>query len=466
MPLVRSLAARYAGAASRSRTSSRSGRSGSCSSIERFDTERGVQFTTYAVPTIVGEIQRHFRDRAWALHVPRRMKELSLRLDARHRERSRPTSDARRRSPSSPRRPGSRRTRSSRRSRPRTRTRRARSRSRSATTAAATRRCRTCSAPGRAGYEEVEDGALVEAGLGALDARERRIVELRFFDGLTQSEIAARIGISQMHVSRLLRRALDDDARPPRRDDRRDERAMSAARRHARHAREVGVPDPRAARAGRASPASVPMSERPRRPQARGDRGLRQRGPPRLRGRAAARCACATRSTSDAIEVDRRGRRQAAVARPDCRTTSASDDEPVESGMGLAIIRAVVDELAIDGRRPVAAARIVAHCTQSLLVRLSVSRRAVRRSSAIRLTSSTRSSEVSSKIRRAAVSGRTTRSSPPRLAHTPQEPDDRAERGRVEERDAAQVEDEDDGRGARVGGSARREGGSRRSGAS
>ena len=58
------------------------------------------------------------------------------------------------------------------------------------------------------GYEEVEDGVLVEAGMSALDARERLIVELRFFEGLTQSEIAARVGISQMHVSRLLRRAL------------------------------------------------------------------------------------------------------------------------------------------------------------------------------------------------------------------------------------------------------------------
>ena len=58
------------------------------------------------------------------------------------------------------------------------------------------------------GYEEVEDGALVEAGMAALDPRERLIVELRFFEGLTQSEIAARVGISQMHVSRLLRRAL------------------------------------------------------------------------------------------------------------------------------------------------------------------------------------------------------------------------------------------------------------------
>ena len=58
------------------------------------------------------------------------------------------------------------------------------------------------------GFDEVEDNALVVAGLQALDERERRIVELRFFDGLTQSEIAARVGISQMHVSRLLRRAL------------------------------------------------------------------------------------------------------------------------------------------------------------------------------------------------------------------------------------------------------------------
>jgi RNA polymerase sigma-B factor len=58
------------------------------------------------------------------------------------------------------------------------------------------------------GYDEVEDTALVEAGLSALDERERRIVEMRFFDGLTQSEIAAEIGISQMHVSRLLRQAL------------------------------------------------------------------------------------------------------------------------------------------------------------------------------------------------------------------------------------------------------------------
>ena len=58
------------------------------------------------------------------------------------------------------------------------------------------------------GYAALERGSVVRQGLDALDERERRIVELRFFDELTQSQIASEIGISQMHVSRLLRRAL------------------------------------------------------------------------------------------------------------------------------------------------------------------------------------------------------------------------------------------------------------------
>jgi RNA polymerase sigma-B factor len=58
------------------------------------------------------------------------------------------------------------------------------------------------------GYEEVEQGSVLAAGLDALDERERRIVELRFFEEMTQSQIAAEIGISQMHVSRLLRHSL------------------------------------------------------------------------------------------------------------------------------------------------------------------------------------------------------------------------------------------------------------------
>jgi RNA polymerase sigma-B factor len=206
MPLVRSLAGRYAGRGEPQEDLVQVGSIGLLLAIERFDTGRDVQFTTYAVPTIVGEIQRHFRDRAWALHVPRRMKELSVRLNRVVQQRTAELG----RAPTI------------------------------AELAEATGAdedeviealqtseaysTRSLSQPlgagadddtmqdvlGRAdeGFGDVENSVFVEAGLAALDERERRIVELRFFDGLTQSEIAARVGVSQMHVSRLLRRAL------------------------------------------------------------------------------------------------------------------------------------------------------------------------------------------------------------------------------------------------------------------
>jgi RNA polymerase sigma-B factor len=207
MPLVRKIASRYAGRGEPLEDLVQVGSIGLVLAIDRFDVERGVKFTTYAVPTIVGEIQRHFRDRAWAIHVPRRMKELSLKL-ARTVESQ--TSD-RGRSPTI------------------------------GELAAETGleeeevvealetyhaySTRSLSQPlglgdgdegtiedlfgaPDPGYEDVEHGAVLDTGLEALDERERMIVELRFFEGLTQSEIAARIGISQMHVSRLLRRSL------------------------------------------------------------------------------------------------------------------------------------------------------------------------------------------------------------------------------------------------------------------
>jgi RNA polymerase sigma-B factor len=207
LPLVRNIASRYSGRGEPLEDLIQVGSIGLVLSIERFDVDRGVKFTTYAVPTIVGEIQRHFRDRAWAVHVPRRMKELSLKLT---RSIEALTADL----------------------------------GRSPTIAELAEEAeleeeevlealetyhaystRSLSQPlglgendegtvedlfgaPDPGYDEVEHGALLESGLEALDERERTIVELRFFEGLTQSEIAARIGISQMHVSRLLRRSL------------------------------------------------------------------------------------------------------------------------------------------------------------------------------------------------------------------------------------------------------------------
>ena len=205
MPLVRALASRYAGRGEPLEDLVQVGALGLIKAVDRFDVDRGVEFSSYAVPTIVGEIRRHFRDKAWAMHVPRRLKELSVRLS---RVLDELTTELGR-SPTI------------------------------AELAAATGveeedvidaldsanaySTRSLHAPfddgeetsladklgeDDAGFAEVEDGSLVAAGLDALDERERRIVELRFFEEKTQSQIAAEVGISQMHVSRLLRSAL------------------------------------------------------------------------------------------------------------------------------------------------------------------------------------------------------------------------------------------------------------------
>jgi RNA polymerase sigma-B factor len=205
MPLVRALASRYAGRGEPLEDLVQVGSIGLIKAVDRFDVDRGVDFASYAVPTIVGEIRRHFRDKAWAMHVPRRLKELSLRLsrvlDQLTTELGRSPTIAElaqaagvdeeeaidaldsmnaysTRSLHAPFEEGSDDTLSEK------------------------------LGTDEAGYGEVEDGALVAAGLDALDERERQIVQLRFFEEMTQSQIASEIGISQMHVSRLLRRAL------------------------------------------------------------------------------------------------------------------------------------------------------------------------------------------------------------------------------------------------------------------
>ena len=198
MPLVRALAMRYAGRGEPLEDLVQVGSIGLIKAVDRFDVDRGVDFTSYAVPTIVGEIRRHFRDKAWAMHVPRRLKELSLRLsrvlDQLTNELGRSPTIAE--------------------------LAQAAIDALDSMNAYSTRSLQAPFDDGsddslteklgeeEIGYAEIEDGALVEAGLDALDERERRIVELRFFEEMTQSQIASEIGISQMHVSRLLRRAL------------------------------------------------------------------------------------------------------------------------------------------------------------------------------------------------------------------------------------------------------------------
>ncbi|MFN2609163.1 MAG: RNA polymerase sigma factor SigF [Acidimicrobiales bacterium] len=173
--------------------------------VDRFDPDRGLEFSTYATPTIVGELKRHFRDKGWAVRVPRRVQELHLRLASVVSTLSQQLG----RSP--------------------TIGEIAQAASASeedvleAIEAGHAYRFTSLDAPSGSDDEGTlasqlgsEDQALVDSehrvALSPLIARfphrEQMILHLRFFEGLTQSEIAARLGISQMHVSRLLARSL------------------------------------------------------------------------------------------------------------------------------------------------------------------------------------------------------------------------------------------------------------------
>jgi len=173
--------------------------------VDRFDPERGVEFSTYATHTIVGELKRHFRDKGWAVRAPRRMQELYLRLTAD----VAPLSQELGRSPTIAELAADAGV--------------SEEEVLEALEAGQAYRFASLDAPSgaegddtlgsRLGSEDAElAGAERRADLSPLVARlpprQRLIVHLRFFEGLTQSDIARRVGISQMHVSRLLARSV------------------------------------------------------------------------------------------------------------------------------------------------------------------------------------------------------------------------------------------------------------------
>ncbi len=191
--------------------------------VERFDPEHGAEFATFATPTIVGELKRHFRDKGWSVRVPRRVQELHLRIGAlvgelTQQEGRSPTiaelAVAARSSPEEVL---------------------------EAIEAAEAYRAISLEGPGPQSEEpagdllgavddqlgHVEDRLVVERLIGALPPREQLMVRLRFFEEMTQADIAERLGLSQMHVSRLLARCLDrlrvllaaDEAADPPGDD-------------------------------------------------------------------------------------------------------------------------------------------------------------------------------------------------------------------------------------------------------
>ncbi|WP_327134586.1 RNA polymerase sigma factor SigF [Streptomyces sp. NBC_01343] len=176
--------------------------------INRFDPERGVEFTTFAMPTIVGEIKRFFRDTSWAVKVPRRLQELRIDAAKAHdtleQDLGREPTDAELagRLHVTPEElvEGQK--------------------------AAHAYSARSLDAPAQddgdhnayadrpslgaeeAAYDTIECLESLKPLLAELPERERTLLSLRFGDGLTQSEIGERLGLSQMHVSRLLNRTL------------------------------------------------------------------------------------------------------------------------------------------------------------------------------------------------------------------------------------------------------------------
>ena len=175
--------------------------------VERFEPDRGLQFSSFATPTITGELKRYFRDRGWAVRVPRRIQELHLELDRTVNELSQEFGR--------PPTPAEIAQRAGVLEEDVLESMEAGSLYRLASIDAGRPDDESGTSPAqRLGELDAELGAVddrvaVTEMLAVLSEREQTIVYLRFFEGLTQSEIAERIGISQMHVSRLLARSLE-----------------------------------------------------------------------------------------------------------------------------------------------------------------------------------------------------------------------------------------------------------------
>ena len=204
MPMAERIARRYAGSTHDLEDLEQVARIGLLKAIDRFEPERGVLLSTYAATIVVGEIKRWFRDLSWAVKVPRAAKDLSVRIEA-----AMPGLTARLgRSPTI------------------SEIAAAVEADHEAVLEALEARSAASVASLDQGLDDDDDPlvdaafedpefaqaehrAALEPALRTLTLRERRALELRFGEGLTQAEIGLELGISQMQVSRILRRALD-----------------------------------------------------------------------------------------------------------------------------------------------------------------------------------------------------------------------------------------------------------------
>jgi RNA polymerase sigma-B factor len=205
LPLARQLARRYQRAGEPLDDLVQVGSLGLLKAIERFDPARETAFSSFAVPTILGELKRHFRDKGWSVRVPRDLQELAVKVDRVGDEMSRelgraPTTDEMAE-----------------------RLRVTPEQVLEAREAAGAYRAVSLDRPrgddeeGELvdafgaedhGFAVAEDAATVQRLMRVLNEREREVLRLRFEEDLTQSEIGAVVGVSQMHVSRLIRQSI------------------------------------------------------------------------------------------------------------------------------------------------------------------------------------------------------------------------------------------------------------------
>jgi RNA polymerase sigma-B factor len=207
LPLARSLALRYQRSGEPLDDLLQVASLGLIKAIDGFDQDRGIAFAAYAVPTILGEIKRYFRDRTWAVHVPSHLQELTLRVDRAVGE----LAEQLHRQPSVAEivmAVGA-----------------DEEAVLEALQAGGAYRARSFDEPSGGGedavtlgesigvhehgFAHVEAHATFTALLGVVTSREREVLRMRFEHDMTQAEIAAILGVSQMEVSRVLRRALE-----------------------------------------------------------------------------------------------------------------------------------------------------------------------------------------------------------------------------------------------------------------
>jgi RNA polymerase sigma-B factor len=205
LPLVRSLARRYAGRGEPLDDIEQVGAIGLIKAIDRFELEREVSLATYATPNVVGEIKRHFRDKGWAIRVPRALQELNAKMSSTidrltsQLGRSPTVTEIAAALETTPEEVlealdvGSAYTTLSLNATP--------------TGQDEGDPLDTIGAEDEE-FERSEDRAALAPALAHLAPREREILRMRFEEGLPQTQIAERVGLSQMHVSRLIRKSL------------------------------------------------------------------------------------------------------------------------------------------------------------------------------------------------------------------------------------------------------------------